>query len=329
MQALVDHSLSPDLLELLQIHRRQVARQADRAYLFRTLLYAVSVMLLFYVAATVLRLRATARALSENNRAMAREMAERRAAEARDRAHLEQLANIGRLSVVGEMTTQLAHELNQPLCAISTYCQGALRMLQTGDVQPGQLARTLEQARDQAGRASEIIRRVRELVRREPSRRFRSDINAVVRAAVSLVGQDLQARGVSVVLRLEPQLPAVTVDAIQIEQVVLNLLRNAIDALQVTERDGGDVIEVESGMSENGEIRVCVRDHGEGLSGEDLERVFEPFETSKPDGLGLGLSISRTIIEHHGGRIWAESPAGGGTRFCFTLPLQQEGSGDA
>lgn len=327
--ALLEHSLSPALAELLQIQRRHVAGLANRAYLFRTLLYAVTVVLLFYVAAVVLRLRTTAQALSDNNRALARAMAERRAAEARDREHLEQLAHIGRLNVVGEMTAQLAHELNQPLCAISTYCQGALRMLRTGEPDPDRLGHTLEQARDQAQRASEIIRRVRELVRREPSHRAHADINAVVRAAVSLVRPDLHTRGASLILRLAPQLPSVAADTIQIEQVILNLLRNALDAALGSDGSGDGVIEVETDSPSSGAVRVCVRDRGRGLEPEALERVFEPFETSKADGLGLGLSISRTIVEHHGGRIWAEQPEGGGTRFCFTLPAGQGGTANA
>ncbi len=326
MQALLQGSLSPALAELLQVHREQVAAQGRRAYLFRILLYVVAVVSLLSIAAVVLRLRAAARALGENNEALAREMAERRAAEARDRQHLQQLAHIGRLNVVGEMTTQLAHELNQPLCAISTYCQGALRMLRSGDAQPDKLVRTLEQARDQAGRASEIIHRVRALVRREPSRRQPGDINAVVRAAVALVRPDLHARGYSVVLRLAPGLPQAAMDVMQIEQVILNLLRNALDASRTD--DGGAAIELETGEDGPRRIRVCVRDRGTGLEEGALERIFEPFETSKPDGLGLGLSISRTIVEHHGGRIWAERPAGGGARFCFTLPVGGEEKGD-
>lgn len=225
-----------------------------------------------------------------------------------------ELLQVSRLSGMGQMASALAHEINQPLTAIATYMKAIRRMLDAGDPDALDRARSaLASANEQALRAGEIIRRLREFVARGDTEKDLVDATTLVTESLALAKMSNKLERTRVKLELESPSRSVIADKVQIQQVLLNLLRNALEAmggaggLTVSARSVGDLIE------------FSVADEGPGLSDEVKSRLFEPFVTTKKDGMGVGLSICRTIIEAHGGRLWAESNAGAGTVFRFTL----------
>jgi len=251
--------------------------------------------------------------------AMVENVTERQRAEQRAREHQEQLAHVLRVSTMGEMAAELAHELNQPLGAIVNFANGTLVRLRAHGVDP-EISRAVEQIADEGLRAGEIIRGVREFVRQGATRREPADVNHLVRQAAHLLEADARAHGIPIRLALDDRLPTVHVDRIQVEQVVLNLLRNAIEAI-VAERHGDDEVSVRTSRNGADAIEVAVRDTGIGLPAEDAKRIFDAFFTTKHGGLGMGLSISRSIVEAHGGRLWAADNRDRGMTFTFSLPL--------
>ncbi len=258
--------------------------------------------------------------------AIVEDIAQRRAAEERARQHQAELAHMARLNTMGEMATGIAHELNQPLMAITTYSDAALRMVHSGVTRPDKLNEALEGTRAQAARAAEIIRHLRQFVRKHKPQKTETSLNALVSEVIGLIQGELRKQGVGLLLQLDEGLPPVSVDGIQIEQVLLNLLRNALEAmlpaaLQVRE------LTISTGLNREGHAQCMVADSGPGMEAESLRHVFEPFVTSKgTEGMGMGLSISRSIIEAHGGRLWAESDSGQGATFFFTLPVDGQTS---
>ena len=254
------------------------------------------------------------------------EIAERERAEDRARQHHSTLAHVLRLHTVDGMATQLAHEINQPLAAIANFANGLFaRISETGgdgrDVR--QVAQEIGQ---QALRAGEILRRLRQFVRRESPAREITDLRRVIHDAVHLVSADARRLGVALHVDLQRGLPPVEIDAIQIEQVVLNLLHNGLEAIDAARREVRE-ISVEADRSGEAHVEVRVRDSGGAFVGDDEMRAFEPFFTTKKNGLGMGLPISRSIVEAHGGVLWADADVGSGTTFAFRLPLP-DGSGD-
>jgi two-component system sensor kinase FixL len=250
------------------------------------------------------------------------DVSQRKQAEAELREREAQLAHVLRLTTVNQMATGLAHEINQPLAAIVNYAKGCSRRLDGDNRGDGELRHAIERIASEALRAGEIIHRLRQLVRKEPPRRERIDLNGLIADALRFVDSDLRDLAIRVDLDLCKEPVCVDADGVQIEQVVLNLVRNALDAIRAA-ADGRRELRI-STRSVGGVGEVEIRDNGGGLPDGESELIFAPFFTTKTDGLGMGLSISLSIIETHGGRLWARANAEGGACVCFNLPLADE-----
>lgn len=246
-----------------------------------------------------------------------RDLTEARQAEARMQDLQSELVHMSRLTSMGEMASALAHELNQPLTAIASYLKGSRRLLATPAPPLDQLDEAIGKAADQALRAGDIIRRLREFVARGETQREPESLTKLIEEASALALVGAKELGVRVTFEAAPDIDRVLVDKVQIQQVVLNLMRNAIEAMEDCPRPELAVRTVRTG---DGAAMVSVSDTGAGLRPDVADQLFQPFVTTKRTGMGVGLSISRTIIEAHGGRIWADSNPAGGATFCFTLP---------
>jgi len=253
-----------------------------------------------------------------------KDVTERKLAEERTQQHRERIAHVGRITAMGEMTTTLAHELNQPLAAIVNYAQGCIHRLRNGAVNVDELLTALGHIASEGNRSGEIIRRLRDFLRKGKSLRVRADINHIVREAVELANLEARQKNIALQLELSDGMPLVLADAVQIEQVVLNLVHNAIEAIDEAQSQRREVIVQTSPDPRNG-IEVTVRDTGPGLPLEDTNRLFEAFFTTKANGMGMGLSISRSIIEAHGDQLRATTNPGGGAIFHFALPVVEGG----
>jgi two-component system sensor kinase FixL len=252
-----------------------------------------------------------------------RDLTERQKTEARLRELQTELIHISRLTAMGEMASALAHELNQPLSAIANYLKGLRRLLGAGisEESSAMAQEALDKAAEQALRAGQIIRRLREFVARGETEHQVESVKRLVEEASALALVGVRDRGIRAKFQFDQTSDLVLVDKVQIQQVVLNLVRNAIDAMENVERRE---LLISTHTAENGAITVSVADTGSGISPEIAEQLFHPFITTKREGMGVGLSISRTIIEAHGGQIWAEPNPGGGTIFRFTLRAVEE-----
>jgi C4-dicarboxylate-specific signal transduction histidine kinase len=242
--------------------------------------------------------------------------------EALQKAQTE-LAHVSRVMTVGELTASIAHEVNQPLAAIVTNGNATLRWL--GGVTPN-----LYEARQAVGRiikdsyrASEIIARIRTLVKKTPPREDLVDLNEVIVEVFALAQNEARRNRVFLKPQLKQDLPQVRGDRVQLQQVILNLIINGLEAIAKS-KNGTRELSVVSDHDGADNVRVAVSDSGEGLDSANLERVFDAFFTTKPDGMGMGLAISRTIIESHGGRLWATANSPHGAVFQFTLPTDAE-----
>lgn len=247
-----------------------------------------------------------------------RDLSERQQTERRLQELQGELVHVSRLTAMGEMASALAHELNQPLSAIASYLKGSFRLVEGETIDRARLSDALERAREQAMRAGDIIKRLRDFVARGDTERRIENLAKVVEEASLLGMVGTKSQRVQVDFDLKSDLRPVLIDKVQIQQVVLNLIRNAGDALQAS-----DVrrITVEVKADVEGFAVVSVRDTGPGVSAELMPQLFQPFMTTKSEGMGVGLSISRGIIESHGGRIWAEDNPGGGAVFRFSIPV--------
>lgn len=248
----------------------------------------------------------------------------RQRAEERMRELQAELVHVSRLSAMGEMASALAHELNQPLTAIMNYAQAARRMAEVAkDERGAALATLLEKTSQQASRAGQIIQRLRQFIAKGETERTREDVNAVVEEAATLALIGAASKGIAVRRHFAPDLPPVLIDKIQIHQVITNLLRNSVDALADVERRE---IVIRTGSAGADHVEIAVADTGPGLDPEVAAKLFQPFVTTKPGGMGIGLSICRSIVEAHGGRLAAGEDPGGGAVFAVTLPASA-GSG--
>jgi two-component system sensor kinase FixL len=246
-----------------------------------------------------------------------RDLTERQATQQRLQDLQAELIHMSRFTAMGEMASTLAHELNQPLTAVASYLNGCRRLMDgTESVQNLMLRDAIDRAADQALRAGQIIRRLRQFVARGESERHVENLPKLIEEAGALALVGIKETGVQVRFRFDPRAGLVLADKIQVQQVLLNLMRNAIEAMQETPRRELTISTAEQ-PDEMVEIRVT--DTGPGIAAEILSQLFQPFVTTKPHGMGVGLSISRTIIEAHGGRLWAEPNPDGGTVFRMTL----------
>jgi two-component system sensor kinase FixL len=246
-----------------------------------------------------------------------RDLSERQVAEARLQELQAELVHISRLTAMGEMASTLAHELNQPLTAIANYLKGSRRLLaDSADPAAPQLRGAMEKATEQAIRAGQIIRRLRDFVSRGETERRVEHLAKLIEEASALALVGAKEHGIRVTFRLDPQADMVLADRVQIQQVLLNLMRNAVDAMVDADRRE---LTVSSRALPEDLVEIAVADTGPGIAPEIAGQLFQPFVTTKREGMGVGLSISSTIVEAHGGRIWAEPNEGGGTVFRFTL----------
>jgi signal transduction histidine kinase len=252
----------------------------------------------------------------------------RQRAEREARQQRAELAHVGRVSLMGELAAALAHELSQPLTAIYANASAGLRALRQGQHDAAELGEILDDVIKDQTRAAEVLRHMRRMVKKETDLEFAAvDVAAVIAEVVALVRNDAALEHVEITLQVEPGLPPVLGDRVQLQQVLLNLLLNALDAMKAVPRRARIV--ALHARSEGEMIEVAVRDRGRGIAANNVERVFEPFYTTKGEGLGMGLSICRSIIQAHGGRLWAVNNAEGGATFCFTLPARPAERADA
>ena len=251
--------------------------------------------------------------------AFSKDITERKHAEEQARQHQAHLAHVLRLNTMGEMAAGLAHEINQPLGAIANYAQGCTRRLRGGAIDAAGLLPIVEEIASEALRAGEIIRRLRDLVRKEGPREAAVDLSALIRESTRIIEPEALDSGIRVEVALPPDLPHVNCDSIQIEQVLLNLLLNGVEAVRAS-GSGERSLTISAAMAGAAGVQVDIRDSGGGVPDPPAD-VFKPFFSTKPNGLGMGLSISRSIIEAHGGRLWAARNADHGSTFRFTLPV--------
>ena len=250
-----------------------------------------------------------------------RDITTRKTVEEQMRRQQSELAHVLRVHTVEGMAAELAHEINQPLGAIANFANGLAARLRKGPIQDQGMLDAAMQIGTQALRAARVLQRVRAFTRKDSIARLPANINTLVRDAASLIEPDTMRHQIRLYLSLDESLPMVNVDAIQVEQVILNLLRNGVEA--IVESDGSQhSLFIETSRDHAGRVEVTVRDTGSGIAPEITGRLFEPFFTTKRDGLGMGLSISRSIIEAHEGTLHAPATGGRGATFRFTLPAK-------
>jgi two-component system sensor kinase FixL len=248
-----------------------------------------------------------------------RDLSAQRAAEQRTRSLELRLAHVARFNLMGEMAAGIAHEINQPLSAIATYAQAAKRVMQSADPDAAMVAEICGKIDEQARRAGQVIDNLRRFIKKQEVDTASLDVNRVIGDVLSLIEADANSEGIPVVVKTADGLPKVRADAVQLQQVLLNLTRNSVDAMRDgIGKDRGIIIATERG--ERGGVRITVTDHGHGVSRQLGDSIFHPFVTTKREGLGVGLAISRTIIQSFEGSLsFTENPRGGAI-FSVELP---------
>jgi C4-dicarboxylate-specific signal transduction histidine kinase len=231
------------------------------------------------------------------------------------------MLHVSRLATIGEMAAGVAHELNQPLTAITNYAQACDRLLARPDADLGDVRQALREIATQAVRAGEIIRRLRALARGNPIERTSTDINAVVTEILELLQPDARMNEALLTVELGADLPKVNVDRVQIQHVIVNLARNGFEAMNSSDSKLRQ-LQIQTALTVEGDIELCVCDSGPGLAPEVLERMFDPFFSTKPDGTGLGLPISNTIARAHGGSLGYRPNQPRGACFYIRLPCE-------
>ncbi|MEI6268546.1 MAG: PAS domain-containing protein [Methylococcaceae bacterium] len=251
------------------------------------------------------------------------DISKRKHQEQQDKAHLDQLAHVTRLGVMGEMASGIAHEVNQPLTAIATYTQASLNLMKAECPNLEKLAEIVYKTQQQALRAGQIIRRMREFVKSNTKQVSAADLNELIQDAVNLCLPELKLANITLSLELQGSLPFVNVDTLQIEQVIINLIRNSADAFDGCPDNQQREISIHSLLTLNQGIEVRVKDNGPGIAEDQQQKILMPFYTTKTEGMGMGLSICCSIIEAHEGHLHFNSKAGKGTTFYFNLPIKE------
>jgi len=258
---------------------------------------------------------------------MIRDVSERKYKELEDKQHLDELAHVTRMGLMGEMASGIAHEVNQPLTAIATYCQLCLRLLKNDKLNRNALHEILQKTEKQALRAGRIISRMREFISSNTTHRSTVDINGLVQNAIDLASDDCRKFDIEYKLELADFLPFISADAIQIEQVLLNLIKNSIDALARLPKTMQRQLSIQTYFLKTREIEVRVKDNGAGINEVEKGKVFTPFFTTKKSGMGMGLSICQSLIASHNGELRFNCSKGKGTTFYFTLPITENNEG--
>jgi len=256
------------------------------------------------------------------------DITDRRRAEDEARQMQDRITHFGRISTMGEMAAGIAHEVNQPLTAIATYAQACQRLIANGECPPEEVGAALAQISTQALRAGEVIRRLRTFVKNREVRREQIEANRILEDVLTLAQTDARHHGVRMILDLSPEAPLVQADIVQIQQVILNLVRNSIDAMVDVPEPEREIV-MRTHMDSEGDVEFMIADRGTGIDAATMAELFNPFFTTKPGGTGLGLSISRSIVRAHGGKLWCGPNEGGGARFYFTLPAVPAAAGSS
>jgi two-component system sensor kinase FixL len=229
-----------------------------------------------------------------------------------------ELIHVSRTAELGQMVSALAHEVNQPLTAVGTYLRAGRRLLQAGDL--AKVEDALQRAADQVTRAGQVIQRLRRFLRKEEAAHEAEDVRHTIEEAAVLAMLANEAGSARLEVDVAADTPRVMIDRVQVQQVLLNLCRNALEAMGGAA--GPQALAIRAAPAESGMVQISVADTGPGLPAEVRQKLFQPFVTTKATGMGVGLSICRSIVEAHGGRLWAEDAPGIGTRFLFTLPAE-------
>jgi two-component system sensor kinase FixL len=245
------------------------------------------------------------------------DVTDRRRAEDQAREHLNQLAHVARVASMGEMASAIAHEINQPLTAIANYASASLRLMAAGKMSQAEAIDTMKRLANEAGRAGEVVRKMRGFVRGEEGHLAPVAVDQLLVDVSRLSSPEARQFDVVLETAAAPDLPTVRADAIQVQQVLLNLVRNAMEAIADADSPTRRVT-MTAARGEHGVVEIRVADTGPGLAEDRIDKVFEPFYTTKRDGLGIGLALSRSIIDAHGGRLWASA---GRIGACFHLTL--------
>jgi len=255
------------------------------------------------------------------------DITDRLAEEVVDRQRLLDAAHFSRLNTMGEMASEIAHELNQPLAAISIYSDACKRIISSQQSDGDLIINTLNDISEQAERAGQIIQHIRSLVSKKELILMYTNVNDLIKSAMDLLEVELRSHSIQLSLNFVDNIPSAYIDKILIEQVIINLSRNAIDAMDkvaLTKR----FIEIDATRTNTSEFQVCIKDTGIGLTKSQLDTMFQPFNSTKVNGMGLGLVICKSIIDAHHGRLWVDSTYNNGTMFCFKIPLMAEGFQD-
>jgi C4-dicarboxylate-specific signal transduction histidine kinase len=261
--------------------------------------------------------------LSAANQRLELEIELSRAAELKVRKAQDELAHMNRVSAMSELAASIAHEINQPLAAILSNAQAAQRLLARTPPDLAEVRDALAAVVDDDRRAGKVIQQIRAMLRKSDPQVIAQDLNELVREVARLLASAALLQGATLRIELAPSLPRACGDGIQLQQVLLNLIVNALDAVSRRPPDARLVV-VQTRVAGRGRLELSVTDSGEGIAAADIERIFEPFFTTKAHGLGMGLALSRTIVESHGGRLWAEHHPGEGATFRCALPVWDE-----